>query len=216
MDSLVAQLAREVFALDEDASGKVHISMPEFIATKFITPNLRQFCSQYPNIQLELALTNQILNLTYRETDIAVRLSKNPPTDAIARKLATSPLCTYVSNKHINDTNILKRWVALNYEPALAMTKVESAQITLSGLDAAAQAIEEGLGQGVLPCFVGDSMSSLTRVPGAQPKPDIDLWLLVHPDMRKVKRVREVSYFIIELFNKYQPLIEGLLPANTV
>lgn len=212
IDAMVARLAREVYALDQQASGIVRVSMPESLAARLVTPRLPEFCERFPEVELELSLTNALLSLTHRETDIAVRLGQQPPEDVIARKLASSPLCVFAARDYLDAPPARDRWVNLDYPPAAALAPDAPASATISGLLAMVHALENGLGRGVLPCFLGDHSALLRRVPGAQPVADLSLWLLIHPDVRQVRRVREVSAFLVELFATHRDVIEGRRP----
>jgi len=57
-------------------------------------------------------------------------------------------------------------------------------------------AICQGVGLGVLPCFVGDSSDGLVRVPGSRAGSHGTLWLLTHGETRRTKRVRLFLDFI--------------------
>jgi len=214
IDAMIACLAREAFALDQQPAGKVRVSMPESVAARFVTPRLPEFCERFPEVELELSLTNALLSLTHREADIAIRLSAKPPQDVIARKLAESPLCVFAAGSYLERPATRERWVQLDYEPAAALAPDATPSVTIHGLLAMQQALESGVGKGVLPCFLGDSSELLRRVPGAQPVPDLDLWMLIHPDVRRVRRVREVSGFLTDIFAAQRDVIEGRRPRG--
>jgi DNA-binding transcriptional LysR family regulator len=63
-------------------------------------------------------------------------------------------------------------------------------------------AVVAGLGLGVLPCFLCDGVADLVcleTVGGRQPE---DIWLVTHPDTRKVVRVRVVVDWLKEIFER--------------
>src|SRR5207247_536677 len=51
-------------------------------------------------------------------------------------------------------------------------------------------AIRAGAGLGILPCFVGDSDPTLVRLTAPLTELSDHYWLLVHPDLKAVPRVR--------------------------
>ena len=67
----------------------------------------------------------------------------------------------------------------------------------------------------ILPCYLGDSEPALQRVSGALPKFNIKLWLLTHPDLRHVARVRAFMNFIAARIAEQTALIQGRLPGAT-
>lgn len=69
-----------------------------------------------------------------------------------------------------------------------------------------------GMGIGAVPCFLAESDPALRRVTprviGAR-----DIYLVVHPDLARVARVRAVMDFVVELFTKDATLWSGVAPG---
>ena len=67
-----------------------------------------------------------------------------------------------------------------------------------------------GMGVAVLPCYLADPDPGLRRV---VPEPLIeatpDIWILTHPDLRRVARVRRFVDFIAEVFAADSDLFAG-------
>jgi DNA-binding transcriptional LysR family regulator len=51
-------------------------------------------------------------------------------------------------------------------------------------------AVRDGVGIGVLGCFMGDQEKTLVRLPFAVSDPNVNVWLLIHVDLRHNARVR--------------------------
>ena len=70
-----------------------------------------------------------------------------------------------------------------------------------------------GLGVTLLPCDVADRDEGLRR---AEPDPlldaKLDLWILYHPDVRRVYRVRLFADFITDVIGSDLDLFEGRRP----
>ena len=65
------------------------------------------------------------------------------------------------------------------------------------------------LGIAMLPCIIGDSHPDLIRVPGAPLMDGREVWMLTHPDLRNVKRIRAFITFAEEVLREFQPMFEG-------
>nr|MDJ0896116.1 LysR family transcriptional regulator [Alphaproteobacteria bacterium] len=76
-----------------------------------------------------------------------------------------------------------------------------------------ANAIRQGNGIGVLPCFLGDPDPALIRLTPVLTEARVDQWLLVHADLRHVPRIRIVMDALVELFRAQRPAFEGELEA---
>ena len=76
-------------------------------------------------------------------------------------------------------------------------------------LEAAFDAASGKLGIGPLPCFIADRRPQLMRL--APPNPDFatGLWVLTHPDIRHVPRVRAFMDYCSGELMRHRPLIEG-------
>src|SRR5690606_31778056 len=66
-----------------------------------------------------------------------------------------------------------------------------------------------GLGVAPLPCYLGDPDPLLVRVHEPLPEMASALWLLVHPDLRRVARIRAFMSFAAEWIGARSALIEG-------
>lgn len=94
--------ARTIKALDEMAkveavlhkttvrpTGKVRISAPTVLGQAYVTPLIGELHRRYPELAVELTLTDRFVDLIHEEVDLAIRVGS--PFDA---RLATQRLCT--------------------------------------------------------------------------------------------------------------------------
>jgi DNA-binding transcriptional LysR family regulator len=70
--------------------------------------------------------------------------------------------------------------------------------------------VRAGLGVTLLPCYTADRDPDLRRI---DPEPlldsKFDMWILYHPDVRRVYRVRLFADFISDLIKSVRDLFEG-------
>ena len=67
--------------------GVLRISASITFGRMYIAPLLPKIVSQYPELSCELVLTDQLVDLFEDNIDLALRMTKAPPEDAIAKKL---------------------------------------------------------------------------------------------------------------------------------
>jgi DNA-binding transcriptional LysR family regulator len=80
----------------------------------------------------------------------------------------------------------------------------------VDALPALRDAAVAGLGLALLPCYVGDLASGLSRVtPKALPEPRSSLWLLTHDDLRRTARIRATLDFLARALASERTLLEG-------
>ena len=68
--------------------GVLRISASITFGRMYIAPLLPRIVARYPELSCELVLTDQLVDLVDDNIDLALRLTKAPPEDAVARKLA--------------------------------------------------------------------------------------------------------------------------------
>jgi DNA-binding transcriptional LysR family regulator len=72
------------------------------------------------------------------------------------------------------------------------------------------EAIRAGAGLGILPCFVGDPDPALARLTAPLPELSDSYWLVVHPDLKSVPRVRLLIDWIRAAFKEEKSVLQGL------
>ncbi len=194
---------RRIAGQDLRPAGTVRVTTTDSLLFGPISPVLAGFRAAYPEIALEVAMSNQIFNLSKREADVAIRPSAAPPESLTGRKLARIDQAIYGRRDLVTENGAtldirstdwvgpdegmayrpLERWMEANDLNARCRTRVDS----VLGMFVAAQ---NGCGLAVLPCYLGDREQSLRRVGQALPDLATDLWLLTHPDLRRVARIR--------------------------
>lgn len=83
-----AEVAMQNFGATQP-QGVLRISATATLGRMYIAPLLPKLAKHYPLLQCELILTDQILDLMEHHIDIALRITKQPPEDVIAKKIGT-------------------------------------------------------------------------------------------------------------------------------
>jgi DNA-binding transcriptional LysR family regulator len=82
--------------------------------------------------------------------------------------------------------------------------------VVVNDSELALNAGRAGLGRSLLPCRIGDGVPELSRLSGAKPVLSLSLslslsremWLIAHPDLKQLARVRAVMAWIERLFSE--------------
>lgn len=72
------------------AKGKLHISVPTSLALTKLAPILDQFMTAYPQIFLDIQLSNEQVNLVEQQYDLVLRLTPKMPDSALLCRKITS------------------------------------------------------------------------------------------------------------------------------
>ncbi len=216
---------RQLQGRDAQLTGEIRLTTSNIIAMYLIMDDLVAFTRLYPDIDLNVLVSYDSLNLSRREADVAVRimrLGSSPPEDLVGRKLVTIKNCYYASDAYLaeNDpghANSKARWIGWDdIERFPAWVKASPfpnlpVYGRLNDVMLQAEAARCGLGLTVLPCFFGDSVEGLRRIPNCQPYLSFDLWMLSHPDLRDAARMRTFRAFATEAIDRKKPLLAGEL-----
>ena len=86
---------RAVMEMEGKPTGKLRITAPVYYGEYFLAPLVNDFLLQYPQLDLELKLTNETIDLVEEGYDLAIRLGTLDSSSLMCRKLArrTQYLC---------------------------------------------------------------------------------------------------------------------------
>lgn len=198
-------------------SGEVRIAMPPLLSTHLMLPHLSQLHTKYPDIQLVLMGDMRKVDLLKGEADIAIRIGEPDVLDVFARRLGHLNFSWYMKTTgekiplysenselpappYIGLTNefpntIQKIWLDNWIDGCKCALRVNDFLSLLSAIGA-------GWGMSILPDYLGQHEASVRRLncKAEMNPPSAALYLLIHPDVKRVKRVQLVADEITSIF----------------
>lgn len=220
------QIEREIAGRDTRLSGRLRITSTDNFLNRYLAPHLVRFARMHPVIDLELSTSYQHLSIARREADVAIRTTPKPSDTLVGRRLFCCALAAYATPEFVAtlppdpDPGELTwiGWSSEAYNRLMITNHFPNANIRHwcnSQHDIVTMA-RAGLGVAVTGCFGADPDPGLARV---YPEPitdtAMDLWVLTHPDLLRVARVREFTAFIADTFLADRDLFEGQQPMAT-
>jgi DNA-binding transcriptional LysR family regulator len=151
------------------------------------------------------------LNLSRREADIAVRPANKVPENLMGRRVGRLRTAIYASKKYLKKNGLKKNWrshVWVGPDEALAHLAQakwmranipeERIGVRIDSLLGMLAAVRDGMGVGLLLCFLAEGETEI--VPLAEPIDELetDLWILTHPALKSVARVKALSDFLYD------------------
>lgn len=84
----IEEAEQAISALHAEARGVLKVNAPTAFAYCQIAPLLPEFLDRYPHVQVELSVTDRVIDLIEEGVDVAVRINVRSEPSAIARLLA--------------------------------------------------------------------------------------------------------------------------------
>ncbi|WP_305810476.1 LysR family transcriptional regulator [Photobacterium leiognathi] len=93
---------RAVNDLQDNPKGKLKVSMTVGFGENVVMPLIPEFINLYPNINIELELTERVVDLVEENIDIAIRSGRLPDSTMIAKRLAYNNFLLCSSPQYLN------------------------------------------------------------------------------------------------------------------
>ena len=221
IDDTVTTLERKLAGQDLRLSGTVRVTTTDTLMGSILPEILAAFRAAHPGIQVEVALSNLMLNLTKRDADLAIRPAKDPPETLIGRQVAKIAFAVYGSPHYLAKRRsadlAAHQWVGPDDSlggtsvAAWMRSELPESEITLraDSLLGLRQAAQAGLGLAALPCYLGDTSPDLVCVHPPITAMETALWILTHEDLRHTVRIRAFIEFAADALSRRRPLLEG-------
>ncbi|GJL90338.1 MAG: LysR family transcriptional regulator [Minwuia thermotolerans] len=226
---LLYQTARDVFAklamaeamltdAKEKPRGELKVSTTIGLGSTWLTPRIREFIEAYPDINVNMVLTDGEVDLTMREADIAIRLWPPTQPDLVQRKLMTVNFHLYASPDYVKRRGMpkspedLDRHSLIVYgddtpNPVRASEwlmelganpdKPRNPVLKVNNIYGLLLAVESGLGIGALPDYIVQGQSQPVRVLDDVAGPKFDTYFVYPEELRNSKRITVFRDFLI-------------------
>lgn len=216
MERSALELQRQIQGLDDRLTGEVRITTTDTLATDFLIPAIASLHLQHPDVRVRLDTSIQMLSLSKREADIAVRNIKPENPDLITRCIARFPVGLFASAGYVqrkgeplqgsefagHDLVIYQPYLENGREPTIVSEPITQGRLvaTMNTGLMMRRSIAAGIGIGEVPVCLAEA-DGLTRLwPDRQRQGTYDIWLVTHEDLRHTARVRAVIDKIVEVF----------------
>ena len=202
-------IAGQVSGTDSRVGGTVRLTAVPILVNRVLTPALPDLLRAHSALEIELIAEPRDLSLTKREADIALRLARpRKETRNLARRIGSLDYAVYGPARPDADslpwvtyedrmTDLPQaRWIAERLNAA----GVPGAQLKVNDAEGLLQSVRAGLGKGLLPERVAEGDTSMRRLEGYSPGLSRELWLITHPELKRLPRIRTVTDWLAALF----------------
>ena len=212
MESGALSLMRGAQQAQTALSGTVRLSASQPVACMLLPPLLARLQEALPAVRIELVSSNALSDLMRREADIAVRMVKPTQGSLVARRIGEVTVCACAHRRYLrargaprspadllehaligNDrgTDIERGFAAMGHP-------VDPQRFVFRSDDLIAYwgAVRAGLGIGFVARYLLREDPQVQQVLPELPLPTVPAWLVVHREIRSVRRVRAVYDFL--------------------
>ncbi|HEY6880773.1 MAG TPA: LysR family transcriptional regulator [Polyangiales bacterium] len=197
-------LARKIASVDPRLGGMVRVTAPGSL-TPLLGEAVLALRASHPQIEIELLSLDALLPLESSQVDVAVRIAEAPPEHLVGARIcrlraAVYASATYLARQRASLHDPAHAWVEwdrrLAGKPGMQWLSEQfpNRRVVargLSTLDVLAL-VRAGVGVAALPRLVGDREPNLRRLEEVPDSVASSIWLLTHPDLQKLPRVRVV------------------------
>ena len=85
----------------QQPSGLLRINCPVTFGQRIIVPRLKRFLAQYPQIEMDLMLSDRVINLVEDGVDLAIRIGTKPEPSLIAEPIGTTCITTMAAASYL-------------------------------------------------------------------------------------------------------------------
>lgn len=186
-------------------SGTVRITSTDTVLHGLIAPALSGLRQVHPLLAFDLHTGNELASLTRRDADIAVRATKRPPQHLVGKQLGTLRVAVYAARRRgaprwAEVESGAVDWIApddaLPEHPSVVWRKRHWPRLVpryrVGSIQSVLELVALGLGVGIVPLFLAEGRSDVTRLTEPLADAETELWLLAHPESRHLRRVSTV------------------------
>jgi len=211
---------REIAGKDLRIEGELSLTLPNGLASHLLMPDIHAFMSLFPGIKLKLIMSYTFKDLASREADVAIRSIDNPVDSLTGRRVGRIYHSAYASAEYLATHDLQHQpatchWLGWGEEkhhlkwPGKAAYPHIPVRADMYSDVLQTVAAQQHMGIASLPCYIGDQVAGLQRIPNVSAQAGEWLWVLAHKDMAKNARVRALIEFLTRAFANHKAILQG-------
>ena len=225
---------QQIENLKSEPEGLLKITCPVNVGLQMVVPALSDFRCLYPKIDLDVMLTDEVVNIIQEGIDLAIRGAPLPDSGLQASKLSTLPTCLCGSPKYFQkrgrpvDPTDLEQHEWVEYKMTSGVIELSKGSRSYSvavkgGIgtnNAAARTafLEGGHGLGRIPVYDAwpkIQAGTLESVLDDYQLKDIDIYGVFPPGSAASKKLRLLIDYLKEYFIKIDRQTQNSVPNNS-
>ena len=207
-------------------SGNLRVTTTLSLGANWLASRLGEFTDLFPEVKLQLLLSDDDLDLGMREADLALRLREPIQPDLIRRRLFTVHFHAYASAEYLKKVGQPRTIEDLDHHRLVAFgaptathflydlnslltigrepRNPRAPHLSINNLAAIIRAVEHGVGIAVLPDYCVAPNSGLVRLLPQADMPEMDCFLVYAEEMKNVARVQAFRDFLVSKAQRWR------------
>ncbi len=194
----------------EKPEGALKVTTTVAFGSVWLTPRLKEFLALYPEIDVSLILADSELDLSMREADVAIRLTRPRQPDLIQRHIMTMRYGVYATPDYLKEHGMPKTPQDLDHhriivygedaQPPVANLnwlleagkppgQSRRAILKVNSVYGIFRAVQSGLGIGALPAYMSHESTNLVEVLPETKGPSVEMFFAYPEELKASKRV---------------------------
>jgi len=201
----------------ERPNGDLKVTTTAGIGVNWLTPRLGEFLDLYPDIRITLIVTDEELDLSMREADVAIRLRQPQQPDLIQRKLFSVRFHAYASPDYLKRKGTPRSVDDIDNHPIIMLggsvpqhlqnrnwliqvgrdgKQPRVPVLVINNVLGVQRACEEGFGIAMLPDYLIED-SGLVQLFDESDAIQLDAFFLYPEELKSVARVQVFRDFLV-------------------
>ncbi len=203
----------------EKPQGDLRVTTTLVLGSNWLAPRLGEFADHYPEVRLQLLLSDDDLDISMREADVALRLREPNQPDLVRRRLFTLHFHAYASADYLKKYGQPRSLEDLDHHRLVAFGAPKATHflydlnsllaagrdpksprtphLAINSLVAIIRAVEHGVGIAVIPDYCVHPASGVVRLLPHADMPSMDCFLVYAEEMKNVARVKVFRDFLL-------------------
>jgi DNA-binding transcriptional LysR family regulator len=214
----LAMTAAQLTESKDRPKGRLKVTTTVSFGSTWLAPRLHEFLEAYPEIEINLLLSDQELDLGMREADVAIRLAIPRQADLVQRHIMSVQMRIYAAQSYLEKAGMPVRaedlddhriivygndirppvpdvnWLLKLGRSSRTMRKPAA---SVNNIYAIMCMIQSGAGLGALPSFIRPEKSELVEVLPELEGPIIDAYFVYPEELRASKRIHVFRDFLL-------------------
>ncbi|MFV0369308.1 MAG: LysR family transcriptional regulator [Hyphomicrobiaceae bacterium] len=199
-------------------SGELKITAAIGLGTVWVTQRLREFLDLYPDVRVELNLSDEQLDLSKRAADVAIWTREPDQAELIRRPLFSMKVRAYASTQYIRrfgaptslqglDKHRIVSYSGVPLQHLAAITWIETVGregkesrvpvFRANSVVALKYAVRSGIGIGMIPDYMVEEETDLVTVLKEIDPPTVPILFVYPEELRTSKKVQVLRDFLV-------------------